>query len=220
MKTKAKCGRQTGIYSRKLTIAGAMVPLFLLPLTTPGDVITNFAESVSLPAADVGSGFANQTVFTFTPGLTLANPFDLMLATNGNRIAISNLSPDGKTNSPLLPPGKFMLNDEGVAHALPNPPSSPKREDPVLNFGASVLVLQEPGRAIHRQGPDMSLGQGQPVVQFFVPYSHPLPPGGGSDLVRGESDRPWPVISAGVATGKRWNDPDTYRAQSLLSIHW
>lgn len=245
MKTKTKCGRQTWIPSRKLTSLAVLVPLFLFPLTARGDGTTNFTASGFRPTMAAVDGGTSAAATAVPPELTQTASHDLMRNTNDDQAEIGGISAggamlrqrmvltaDGTTNLPssILPSGEvaFDAGEAGfvAARALPNSTSILKREGPIPELGASVLVLEAPGsKVIHRAGPSAaaSLGGGQVgklVVRFCEPSFHPSPPGGGRDLIRGESDRPWPVISAGAATGKCWNDPATYQAQGLLSLHW
>jgi len=233
MKTKAKGGRQTWI-SCNLIIPGLLIPLILFPLTARGAATTNFPASGFLPSAAA-----------IMPELTLAASRDLMLNTNDNQVGIGGTSAGGSmlrqgiviptdatTNLPssISPSGAGALNtgEAGfvAARAQPNPISILKRESAMPDLGARVLILQVPGsKEIHREGAlaNARLGWGEVgklVVRFCEPSFHPSPPGGSHDLIQSESDRPWPVISAGAATGKCWNDPATYQAQGFLSLHW
>lgn len=245
MKTKTKCGRQTWIPSRKLTSLAVLVPLFLFPLTARGDDTTNFTASGLRPTLTAVDGETSAAEAAVPPEFTLPASRDLMRNTNDDQAEIGDasaggsllrqrmvLTTDGTTNLPssILPSGEvaFDAGEAGfvAARALPNSTSILKREEPIPELGASVLVLEAPGsKVIHRAGSPAtaSLGGGQVgklVVRFCEPSFHPSPPGGVSDLIRGETDRPWPVISAGAATGKCWNDPAIYQAQGFLSLHW
>lgn len=245
MKTKAKCGGRTWIPSRKLTILAVLLPLFIFPLPARGDGPTNFTASGFRPTVASVDGGTSAAAIAVPPKLTQTASRDLMRSTNADQAEIGVtsaggsmlrqrmlLTTDGTTNLPssILPSGEVAL-DAGeagfvAARALPNSTSILKREGPMPELGASALVLEAPGsKAIHRAGPSAaaSLGGGQVgklVVRFCEPSFHPSPPGGGSDLIRRESDRPWPIISAGAATGKCWNDPANYQAQGFLSLHW
>lgn len=247
MKTKAHCASQTSISFRILTIVGAVS--LLSALTGNGQSIgaTNSTAPFLPPAlVEVGPGILT-TAPTFSLGLPPTPTRDATCDTNGNLISTSGLYPsaEGPVLHPaivpprdppasLLPTG-LLSNPAGrdgdaagfvATRAFPDLTTSPARAIPTLLLGSSVLVLQEPrSDPLNRHDPPagLKLGRsfaGDVAVRFFVPASKPAPPGRGHDLVSGESDRPWPVVAAGAAMGKCWNDPGVYQPQHFLLLDW
>jgi hypothetical protein len=104
-----------------------------------------------------------------------------------------------------------------------NPSPLPALDGTTPVFGSSVLVLEElGGQLLNEPLPwaEVSLGWGHVLLQFFAPRSYPAPPGGQLQPDWDESDRPWPVMASGAATGNTWNEPGTYQAQGFLSFCW
>ena len=206
--------------SRILITVGAVGLLLLILLPARGGSSTN----LTLRAFALDTAFTRETLLPFanlpTPAPNPAGPvnqFEIAPAT----------SPMTELLPTVFPATVTVLND-GPAEffmtcAASNLTSHPAIEGPAPVLGPSVLVLEEPGLQTPDQArpwAEVSLGWGHLMLQLFAPYSHPSPPGERQQSDSDESDRPWPVISAGAANGCTWNEPGLYQAQGLLSLCW
>jgi hypothetical protein len=203
MKPKLHVGGSVQCFSRKPFLIGAAGALLFLALTTRSAGNTNIvaADSRVIP----GDVIAAVRVIPVTGSLGV-NPSSVTaspLAISSNRMTFGELDA-GATAS--------------VARALAAAPLLSAQTDPDFTLGLRRLELIEPAPTIMRQ----QAGETTEAlaVRFFVPNVSVSSPQGGRNVVLDESDRPWAVISAGAATGKSWNEPDTYRAQGYLTLHW
>jgi len=169
------------------------------PSETSVSNITAAPETL-LPASELGTSAPDANV----PLNALADSMPEILLTNP---IISTEGPTGVTMIGILSDSSPLPVIEGTAPA----------------FEPSVLGLAEPGeQLLNKPLPwaEVSLDWGHLLVQFFAPCPNPLPPGGRPQPDWDESDRPWPVMAAGAATGNSWNEPGTYQAQGFLSFCW
>jgi hypothetical protein len=203
MKTKLHVGGPVQCFSRKLFLVGAGVALGLFPLSIRGDGCTNFVSSdfPSIPVNLVAPGRV-VTVLGF-------------LGANPPSVAASQLAlPSNQMTFGAMNAGAAAR----IARVLAAAPLLSAQTDPDFTLGVRRLELIEPSPALERQqAGETTKGL---AVRFFVPNVSVSSPQGGRNGIVDESDRPWAVISGGAATGKSWNEPDTYRAQGYLTLHW
>lgn len=202
MKPKLHVGGPVQCFSRKLFFSGAAGALLFLALTTRSAGNTNVVaiNSRVIP----GQAIAAARVIPVTGSLG-ANPASVVA--NPLASASNQMTFDGMDASAT---GR-------IARVLATAPLLSAQTDPDFTLGVQRLELIEPSPTVMRPRPrETTLGV---VVRFFVPNVSVSSPQGGRNVVLDESDRPWAVISAGAATGKSWNEPDTYRAQGFFAVY-
>ncbi|MGC3958048.1 MAG: hypothetical protein QM813_08960 [Verrucomicrobiota bacterium] len=229
MNTKAIRRNGILINSRIFSIAGAVGLLFALVLVAHADTTTNGVEmrqQAALASKTSAADMSYMLEMLFpTPELL---KFDNISAGSRNHVVtppaitanidlLSSILPANETDSSNSLTGFLM-----VGTALDsNPP-------PVITGATSIsdtatLALEDPGeQTVEYPQPwvEVNLGWGNLLMQFFVPSVFPAPPGERLQSGREESDRAWPVMAAGGATGNSWNEPCVYKAQRWLSINW
>jgi hypothetical protein len=203
MKPKLHVVGPVQCFSRKPFLIGTAGALLLLAVTIPSAGNTNFVALDSRVIPDNAIAAARVIPVTGSlgvdPALVTASP----LAASSNRMTF------GEMNAGTTAP---------VARMLAATPLLSAQTNPDFTLGVRRLELIEPSPALMRQqAGETTKGL---AVRFFVPNVSVSSPQGGRNMVLDESDRPWAVISAGAATGKSWNEPDTYRAQGYLTLHW
>lgn len=203
MKPKLHVGGPVQCFSRKPFLIGTAGALLFLALTTRSAGNTNFValDLRSVPANAVAA--PRVIPVTGSLGINPAAASASPLAASSNRMTFGEM--DTGTTAP-------------VARVLAAAPLLSAQTNPDFTLGVRRLELIEPSPALMRQqAGETTKGL---AVRFFVPNVSVSSPQGGRNVVLDESDRPWAVISGGAATGKSWNEPDTYRAQGYLTLHW
>jgi len=206
-------------HSRIFSIVGAAGFLLSLLHAAYGQVTTNATETILFPM------LSSSAAGTIGPDIT---PTDTNVDESMNQVEFTR--PIISTINPLqsILPTNINVGNDGVAGfamagAASNLTLLPNIEGMTPVYGSKVLELKEPGGEKFNSSlpwAEASLGWGDSVLQFFAPYSYPSPPGGRQQSDWDESDRPWPVIARGAASGNSWNDPGLYQAQGFLSICW
>jgi hypothetical protein len=203
MKPKLHLSGPVQCFSQKPFLIGAVGALLFLAATISSAGNTNFVALVlrGVPAHAVAAARVIPVTGSLgvKPALVTASP----LAASSNRMRFGEM--DAGTTAP-------------VARVLAAAPLLSAQTDPDFALDVRRLELIEPSPALMRQqAGETTKGR---AVRFFVPNVSVSSPQGGRNVVLDESDRPWAVISGGAATGKSWNEPDTYRAQGYLTLHW
>jgi hypothetical protein len=203
MKPNLHVGVPVRCFSRKLFLVEVAVTLSIVPLTVGGAGNTNFATSDFRSISANAVAPARVVPVTGVRGVNLESVAASQLAFPSNQMTFGEL--DAGATFP-------------VARELMATPSLSAQTDSDFASGAPEFVLTEPAPTAMRQRAGEAAKS--PVVRFFVPSVSVSSPQGGRNAVLDESERPWAVISAGVATGKSWHDPDTYRAHRYLGLDW
>lgn len=215
--------------SRFFDLVGLVGLLFTLVFIARADSSATGTNRLSAPTNPASEIFASDVIAapkalpeTPTPVLTEAKVND---SENGG--AITPVLGPVKKEDTTESTGENLLSPEmaefDIVGSVSNLNLRPSHEEATPVFTSSTFVLEESDwQSSDHPAPwaEFNLGWGHVLVRLFAPYSYPSPPGGQQSSELDESDRPWPVIAAGAATGNSWNEPSLYRAQGLLSLSW
>lgn len=217
---------------RIFIIVGVAGLLFSHLQAAHGEATTNAAEIILLPMPSSSVVGTIVPEITSTPGIpqipfNLAPP-DTNADDSMNQVGFTRSifsTPDSLQS--ILPANPNAGNDSLAGFAMVettfNPTLAPTIEGTPPVYDSKIMNLKAPrakGFNTAKPWAEASLGWGDSLVQFFVPFFHPSPPGGQSLSDGDESERPWPVIAGGAASGCSWNEPGLYQAQGFLSFCW